>query len=85
MLMEGYTVTQAVKDSLRQIPYGSDFHGYEFFDRCRRNMTANGCPNKPYDASLIRIMRQYASLYGVTLKDRNKSIYHKADRQGELF
>lgn len=83
--MEGYTITQAVKDSLNQIPYGSDFHGYEFFERCRKNMVANGNHNRPYDASLLRIMRANASLYGVVLKDRCKSIYHKNDRQPGLF
>lgn len=79
-----YTIRQAVKDALESIPCGSDFHGYDFLDKCRMNLRLNGSPAKPYDSTLLRDMRRFKMAYGISVKNQSKSIYHKADRQGEL-
>ena len=43
--------------------------------------------SQPYDGSVLRIFRRYASLYGVKLKDHNRSVYQKVAKytQLELF
>ena len=79
-----YTVAQSTKDAMQRIPCGTDFHGYDYFKACRNLLFLNGSPAKPYDASLLRYLRQFGSLYGIKCVDRNKSIYHKDDKQGEL-
>ena len=66
------------------IPCGKDFHGYEYFNACRHLLIVNNSPARPYDATLLRYLRQFGSLYGIKLKDRNKSIYHKENKQSEL-
>ena len=79
-----YTVRQSAFDALEQIPCGSDFHGYDFLEKCRFNLLKNGSTARPYDSTLLRELRRYRLKFDITVKNQNKSIYHKGDRQGEL-
>lgn len=72
-----YTVRQSVRDALTSIPYDSDFKGYDFLNKCRRNLFIHGSKAKPYDSTLLRDLRRYRGEFKITVKDRNKSIYHK--------
>lgn len=74
-----YTVSQAVRDALTAIPWNSDFKGYDFLHVCRFNLLKNGSPAKPYDSTLLRDLRRYRGEFKITVKDRNKSIYHKGE------
>ena len=80
-MTDDYTIRQAVKDALASIPCGSDFHGYDFLDKCRINLLTHGSQAKPYDSTLLREMRRFRNLFDITVKDQNKSIYNKGDRQ----
>ena len=79
-----YTIRQAVRDALKSIPCGSDFHGYDFLKKCRYNLAINGSEAKPYDSTLLRELRRERLAYGITIKNQNRSIYHKDDKQGVL-
>ena len=79
-----YTIAQATKDAMEMIPYGTDFHGYDYITACRNLLRLNGSVAKPYDATLLRYLRHYRELYGISIKNMKKSIYHKDDKQGEL-
>lgn len=83
-MIDDYTIRQAAKDALNSIPCGTDFHGYDFLEKCRFNLLTHGSTARPYDSTLLRELRRYRELYGITLKDQNKSIYHKGDKQGCL-
>lgn len=74
-----YTVRQAVRDTLTAIPFNSDFKGTDFLSSCRRNLAKNGNMQRPYDSTLLRDLRLYRGEFRITVKDRQKSIYHKGE------
>ena len=80
-----YTNTQAVKDALKEWTPGTDKHGYDIVKATYKKLRLNGSKARPMDASIMRYVRAYGSLYGVSLKDRATSLYHKSDKQGSLF
>lgn len=80
-----YTNTQAVKDALKQWEPGTDKHGYDLVKMTYKNLRAHGSSAKPMDATILRYLRYFGSLYGVELKDRAKSLYHKRGIQESLF
>ena len=75
-----YTITQSVRDTLAELPHDIDFKGYDFLAKCRTKLRKNGSLAKPFDATLLREMRSLRHLYGITLVDRSKSIYHKGKK-----
>lgn len=79
-----YTIRQAVRDVLTGIPWNSDFKGYDFLKKCRHKLFKNGSHAKPYDSTLLRDLRRYRGEFKITVKDRNKSIYHKGDINDEV-
>ena len=83
--MEKYPNVQAVRDTLKEWKPGTDKHGYEIVRCAYRHLRLNGSQRRPMDTSIMRYLRAYGSLYGVTLKDRAKSLYHKAGIQETLF
>ncbi len=74
-----YTIRQAVRDALTSIPWNSDFKGVDFLHKCRVNLYKNGSQAKPYDSTLLRDLRRYRGEFKITVKDRNRSIYHKGE------
>lgn len=80
-----YTNTQAVKDALKEWRPGTDKHGYEFVRATYRQLRAHGSKARPMDDTIMRYLRAYGSLYGVKLKDRTTSLYHKEGIQECLF
>lgn len=80
-----YTNVQAVRDVLKEWKPGTDKHGYDIVRCTYRNLREHGSDRRPMDASILRYLRAYGSLYGVSLKDRATSLYHKAGVQEELF
>lgn len=78
-MAEQYTIRQAVRDALTAIPRGTDFKGTDFLTSCRRNLVNHGSVHRPYDSTLLRDMRHYRGEFKITVKDRQKSIYHKGE------
>lgn len=74
-----YTVRQSAIDALKGIPNNTDFSGYDFLNSCRFNLIVNGSQAKPYDSTLFRELRRYRSTFAITVKNPNKSIYHKGE------
>lgn len=72
-----YTNKQAVMDALKQWEPGTDKHGYDLAKMTYRNLRAHGSAARPMDATILRYLRYYGCLFGVTLKDRSKSLYTK--------
>lgn len=72
-----YPNTQAVKDVLAEWTPGTDLHGPEIVSLAYDKLRQHGSPAKPMDASIMRYVRYYGCLYGVRLKKRSTSLYHK--------
>jgi len=84
--MEGrYTRTDAAREVMKALLPG-DFHGPEYSRLCQKKLDEHGLPFHPMDGTWMRYLRQFGSLYKISLKDRSKSLYHKdGDAQMELF
>lgn len=74
-----YTNTQAVKDALAEWKPGTDKHGYDIAKETYKQLRIHGSKARPMDGTVLRYVRYYGSLYGVTLKDRATSLYHKSE------
>lgn len=74
---EGYSITKAVIDALNSLPWDVEWHCYDFFSMCRRNLIMHNNPSKPYDGTLQRTMRRYRHVYNIVCVNGNKSIYIK--------
>lgn len=80
--MAGYTMDEAVRDTLHNLLAGKEYTGRDLHRKVIRNMRAHGNYANPYDSSTLRTVRRYASLYGVVCrKAGQKSKYVK----GVLF
>ena len=82
MAVNKYTMTDAVRDTLKNLDYGRQYTGRDLHRMIIRNMRLHDNFAQPYDSSTLRAVRAYASLYGVVChKAGQKSKYVK----GSLF
>ena len=78
-----YTVTQSVIDTLEALPWDVEWHCYEFFSLCRKNLRLHNSPANPYDGTLQRAMRKFRHVYNVICVNSKKSIYVKESNEGQ--
>lgn len=72
-----YTVTQAVRDVLKEMYSGEEILGYKLYNRVIRKMNENHTGKRPLDSTVLRLVRQYGDLYGVRAKAQGQSVYIK--------
>lgn len=74
-----YTITQAVYDTIKVIPWNKKFSSIDFFSSCRWNLKKNGNPARPFDGTLHRQMRRIRHEFNIKCVDCKRSIYMKVD------
>lgn len=70
-----YTITQAVTDTFKSIPFETQFGADEFYNSVLYRLRSYGNPARPLQSSVSRIFRYHKHDYGVVLVNRTKSLW----------
>jgi hypothetical protein len=75
-----YSIEDAVKEVLEEIPAGQVFFGYQLCQRVRFLLRVHGRDIYPMDSTILRRLREQKDHYGIKAKGGGISEYRKAVR-----
>jgi hypothetical protein len=75
-----YSIEDAVKEVLEEIPMGKTFLGYQLCQRVRVLLHIHGRDIYPMDSTILRRLREQKDHYGIKAKGGGISEYQKAVR-----
>ncbi|MBI9094180.1 MAG: hypothetical protein JEY71_04790 [Sphaerochaeta sp.] len=75
------TTTQAVTEVLKEWGPGTALYGYEIHKMVVRKLRASGETKRPLDATVLRRLRERASIYGVRVLKPSDSLYYREEKR----
>jgi hypothetical protein len=75
--IELYTIEDAVRDTLKEMPTGVKVYGYQIINSARKHLRDHGRVEVPMGQTIMRRYREVCAIYGVEYLKNGKSEYMK--------
>lgn len=82
--MQRYSTTQAVREVMQEMSTGDKLIGYELYNKVLSKLRINGNRKRPLDSTVLRIVRDVGSFYGVKAQAQGISVYVKDTKSEDV-